>query len=326
MTGEHHDHHHDHDGHEHGHGGHDHGHGHHHHHAPPAGFDRAFAIGAILNTGFVIAEIGFGFRANSTALLADAAHNVGDVLGLLLSWAAVLLSRRAPTPRRTYGFGRSSILASLVNAVILLIGVGALALEAVERLIAPEPVVAGTVVWVALAGILVNGFSAWLFAAGRHGDMNVRAAFSHMAADAVVSAGVVVAALIIGFTGWRWVDPVTGLAIAALITLSTWRLLRDSLDLALDVVPGSIKERDVEDYLSAVPGVVEVHDLHIWALSTTETALTAHLVRPGHAPEDSLLHKIADELRERFGIGHATLQLEAGSEGEICRLAPSHVI
>lgn len=306
---------------------HDHDHrGHHHHGEPARGFEQAFALGAVLNSVFVVGEIVFGLRANSTALLADAAHNFGDVLGLLLSWGAVWLGRRAPTPRRTYGFGRSSILASLVNAIVLLIGVGALALEAIERFMAPQAVATTTIIWVALAGILINGFTAWLFARGRRGDMNVRAAFSHMAADAVVSAGVVVAALIIRATGWFWVDPATSLAIAVLITLSTWRLLRDSLDLALDVVPGGIRESDVQAYLGALPGVVEVHDLHIWALSTTETALTAHLVRPGHAPEDSLLNRIADELHDRFGIGHATLQLEEGDETAACRLAPSHVI
>ena len=322
---------HDHHGHDHGHdhAGHDHGSGGHHHHEPPAGFDGAFALGAALNAGFVVAEIVFGIAAHSVALLADAAHNLGDVLGLLLAWGAVWLGRRRPTRQRTYGFGRSSILASLTNAVVLLVGVGAIAVEAVQRLASgvPAGAVAGkTVMVVAAVGILVNGVTAWLFARGRKGDLNVRGAFLHMAADAAVSAGVVVSGLVILLTGWAWLDPVVSLGIAALILVSTWGLLRDSVNLALDKVPDRVNEGAVRSYLAALPGVSEVHDLHIWALSTTETALTAHLVRPGAKLDDSLLHSTCEALRDRFQIGHATIQVEDGDSVEGCALAPEHIV
>ena len=299
---------------------------HHHPHAhPERRHDRAFAIGAALNIGFVVAELGFGLAANSMALLADAAHNFGDVLGLLLAWGAAWLIRRPPTPRRTYGWGRSSILAALANATILLIGVGAIGVEAARRLLAPEPVNEITVVLVAAAGIVVNGATALLFLRGRAADLNIRAQFSHMAADAGVSAGVVVAGLLIGLTGWLWLDPLTSLAIGVLIVLTTWGLLREAVDLAMDAVPGGVAHDDVEDYLAALPGVVEVHDLHIWGLSTTETALTAHLVYTGES-NDRRLHELTHELRDRFGIGHATLQIESSDEAELCRLRPRHVV
>ena len=332
---------HDHAGH--GHAGHDHaehdhaehspaGHSHGlggHHHEPPANFDGAFALGAALNTGFVIAEVVFGLAAHSVALLADAAHNLGDVLGLLLAWGAVWLGRRAPTRERTYGYGRSSILASLANAVVLLVGVGGIAVEAVQRLASgvPAGAVGGrTVMIVAAVGIAVNGFTAWLFARGRKGDLNVRGAFLHMAADAIVSAGVVLSGLVILLTGWAWVDPVVSLGIAALILLSTWGLLRDSTNLALDKVPGNVDAAAVRAYLGSLPGVSEVHDLHIWGLSTTDTALTAHVVRPGAGTDDALLRRTCEELRDRFGIGHATLQIEHGDPAQPCALAPEHVI
>ncbi len=308
-----------------------HGHGAsgHHHHAPPENFDRAFALGAALNTAFVVAEIVFGIAAHSVALLADAAHNLGDVLGLLLAWGAAWLGRRRPTRLRTYGYGRSSILASLANAVVLLVGVGAIGVEAVQRLAGglPPGVVAGrTVMLVAAAGIAVNGLTAWLFARGRQGDLNVRGAFLHMAADAVVSAGVVAAGLVILLTGWAWVDPVVSLGIAALILVSTWGLLRDSANLAMDRVPDGVDLAGVRAYLAALPGVREVHDLHVWGLSTTETALTAHLVRPGLGMDDALLHRTCAELRDRYGIGHATLQVEEGDPALPCALAPEHVV
>ena len=333
MSGhDHHGHdHHDHEGHDHH--GHDHRHAHgpggHHHHEPPAGFDAAFALGAALNAGFVVAEVVFGIAAHSVALLADAAHNLGDVLGLLLAWGAVWLGRRRPTRTRTYGYGRSSILASLTNAVVLLVGVGAIAVEAVQRLVSgvPAGAVGGkTVMAVAAAGIVVNGVTAWLFARGRKGDLNVRGAFLHMAADAAVSAGVVVAGLIILLTGWAWLDPVVSLGIAALILVSTWGLLRDSVNLALDKVPEGVNVEKVRSYLAALPGVIEVHDLHIWGLSTMETALTAHLVRPGLGTDDALLRRTCDELRDRFGVGHATFQVEDGDPAQPCALAPEHVI
>ncbi len=323
---------HDHAGHDHAghdHVGHDHGPGGHHHHAPPAGFDGAFAFGALLNAGFVAAEVVFGIAAHSVVLLADAAHNLGDVLGLLLAWGAAVLGRRRPSRLRTYGFGRSSILASLTNAVVLLVGVGAIAVEAIQRLVIGVPhgaVGSDTIIIVAAAGIAINGVTAWLFARGRKGDLNVRAAFTHMAADAVVSLGVVISGVIILFTGWTWVDPAASLVVAGLILVSTWSVLRDSLDLALDKVPGSVDAEAVRRYLAALPGVSEVHDLHIWGLSTTDIALTVHLVRPGAAMDDALLHRTCDTLRDRFGIGHATVQIEDGASGQICALSPEHVI
>jgi cobalt-zinc-cadmium efflux system protein len=315
--------HHDHAGHDHGHGG------HHHHHAPPAGFDGAFAIGSALNAGFVVAEVVFGLTAHSVALLADAAHNLGDVLGLLLAWWAAWLGRRHPTHSRTYGYGRSSILASLTNAVVLLVGVGGITVEAVHRLIDGVPageVDGKTVMIVAAVGILVNGVTALLFARGRKGDLNVKGAFLHMAADAAVSAGVVVSGLVILLTGWAWLDPVVSLLISALILFSTWSLLRDSLNLALDKVPEGVDAGKVLAYLAALPGVTEVHDLHIWALSTTETALTAHLVRSQAGTDDAFVHHACTELRKRFGIGHATLQIEDGDPDHACHLAPADVV
>ncbi len=310
-------------------GRHAHGPAGHHHPGPPSRFDAAYALGSALNAGFVAAEIVFGFASHSTALLADAAHNLGDVLGLLLAWGAAGLARRRPTRLRTYGYGRGTILASLTNAVVLLVGVGAITAEAVQRLVVgvPAGAVGGrTVMLVAAAGILVNGLSAALFARGRRGELNVRGAFLHMAADAAVSAGVVVAGLVILLSGWSWLDPVVSLGIAALILFSTSRLLRDSADLALDKVPEGIDAEAVRAFLAALPGVTEVHDLHVWGLSTTETALTAHLVRPGMGTDDGFLFRASEALRERFGIGHATVQVEDGDPAEVCALASEHVV
>lgn len=327
---DHHGHDHGHEGHDHaghGHAGHDHaghGHGGHGHSHAPANFDRAFAIGVGLNTALVAGQAIFGFMAGSLALMADAGHNLGDVLGLVIAWVASVLLRRPPTARRTYGYGRGTILASLTNAVILLIGVGAIVLAAIQRLLAPEPVAEMTVVWVALAAILVNGFTAWMFMRGSKDDINIRGAFLHMAADAGVSAGVVVAALLIRATGWLWLDPVVGLAIAVTITWGTWGLLRDSVALAMDEVPKRIDGAAVQSYLAGLPGVSEVHDLHIWGLSTKDCALTAHLVRPAAGPDDALLAEACAQLRQRFGIGHATLQVECGDHP--CALAPADVV
>jgi cobalt-zinc-cadmium efflux system protein len=331
----HHDHDHDHvHDHEHDHaadakGESQHGHAGHQHATPPAGFDRAFALGSALNAAFVIGEFGFGWVAHSVALMADAAHNLGDVLGLLLAWWAVSLGRRQPTRQRTYGLGRSSILASLTNAVVLLVGVGGITLEAISRLIEGVPadaVGSQTVMVVAVVGIVINGITAWMFARGRQGDLNVRGAFLHMAADAAVSAGVVLGGLAIYLTGWGWIDPLVSLLIAALILISTWSLLRDSLNLALDKVPEHIDGERVLARLTALPGVSEVHDLHIWALSTTETALTAHLIRPGSSLDDAFLHQAQEMLQTDFAIGHATLQIERGDHGTPCQLAPAHVV
>ena len=310
----HHDHHHDHGGH---------GHAGHHHHGP-ARYDRAFAIGTALNLGFVVAEAACGFLANSVALLADAGHNLSDVAGLLLAWGAAWMTRRRPTARHTYGFGVSSILASLVNAVFLLVAVGAIAWEAVLRLAHPEPVQGGLVMGVAALGVVVNAVTAWMFMGGKDSDLNVRGAYLHMAADAAVSLGVVLAALVIGWTGWLWLDPVASLAIAGVIVAGSWSLLRESANLAMAAVPAGIDRAAVESYLAGLPGVVAVHDLHIWGLSTTDAALTAHVVRPGAGPDDDLLKRVAEELKERFGIGHATIQVEHDGAG--CRLAPPEVV
>lgn len=291
----------------------------------PADFGRAFAIGIILNLGFVIAEAVYGKLANSLALLADAGHNLSDVLGLALAWAATILVRRLPTARRTYGLRRSSVLAALVNAVLLLLVACAIAWEATQRLPSPEPVANGTVMAVAGAGILVNGITAWLFSSGRRGDVNIRGAYLHMAADAAVSAGVVVAALAMRFTGWLWLDPVVSLVIVLVIAVGTWGLLRDSVNLALDAVPGHIEPAEVEAYLAALPGVVAVHDLHIWGMSTTEAALTVHLVKPDANIDDALLSRINREMHERFSIDYCTVQFERGDAAHPCGQAAATV-
>lgn len=315
-------------------GGHRHAHGPHHgYHAhgahggahAPAGFGRAFAIGIALNVGFVLIEAGFGIVANSMALLADAGHNLSDVLGLAVAWIAVLLARRPPTERFTYGLGASSILSALFNAVLLLVASGAIAWEAVQRLLAPTPVAGTTMMVVAAIGILVNGLTAWLLAAGRHGDLNVRGAWLHMIADAAVSAGVVVAGLLILVTGWLWLDALAGLLIVGAIVWSTWSLLRDSLAMALAAVPAGIDLASVRQHLAALPGVKHVHDLHVWHMSTTDIALTAHLVMPAGHPGDAFHAAAASGLHSRFGIGHATLQIEV-SEEIACPLAPDHVV
>ncbi len=305
---------------------HGHGHQHGHHHHAPESHDRAFAIGAGVNLAFALAEIGFGFAANSVALVADAVHNLGDVLGLLLGWSAVWLHRRPPTPRRTYGWGRFSILTALANAAVLLVSVGAIGIEALHRIHAPAPVAAGTMIVVAAVGILVNGGSALLFLRGRHGDLNIRAQYLHLAADAAVSSGVVVAALLMRLTGWAWLDPVTSLGIAVVIAHGTWSALREASNLAMDAVPETVSRDAVNDWLMALPGVIEVHDLHIWALSTTETALTAHLVYGSGSGEDRRPHDLASELRRRFGIGHVTVQVENGTDAALCRLRPNDVV
>jgi cobalt-zinc-cadmium efflux system protein len=295
-----------------------------HLHAPDS-FGMAFAVGIGLNLTFVAVEFVYGVLANSVALIADAGHNLSDVLGLVIAWIASALTKRAPSSRYTYGLGGSSILAAVFNAVLLLVAVGAIAWEAVLRLFHPEPVASGTVMIVAAVGIIINGVTAWLFASGRKSDLNIRGAFLHMVADAAVSAGVVVAALLILFTGWFWLDPLTSLVIVGVIVWGTWGLLRDSLAMSVDAVPASIDPQAVRSYLSSCAGVAAVHDLHIWPLSTTENALTAHLVLPGGHPGDEFLLKAATELRQRFGIGHTTLQIEI-SEETACHLAPDHVV
>jgi cobalt-zinc-cadmium efflux system protein len=309
--------------HQHHHHDHSHAHGDAGHSHAPDTFGLAFAAGVALNTGFVAAEVIFGYAANSLALISDAVHNLSDVIALLLAWAAVWLARKQPTQQHTYGYRRASILAALINAGLLLIAVGGIAVEAINRIREPADVAGWTVVVVATLGIVVNGGTALLFMRGRHGDLNIRGAYLHMAADAGVSLGVVVAAFAIMLTGWQWVDPAISLCIAAVVLASGWGLARDSVNLALDGVPKGIELADVKDYLGQLQGVTEVHDLHIWAMSTNETALTAHLVRPG-GYEDSFLHGVCEELSHRFKIHHATLQIEAGSD--VCKLAPAELV
>ena len=309
-------------GHGHGHD-HDHGHGHGHGHgADPAA--RGFLPGILLNLAFTGFEAAAGFIAGSMALMADAGHNLSDVLGLALAWGAVVLARRLPSPRRTYGWHRGTILAALGNAALLLLAVGAIIAEAANRLLHPAPVATGPMLWVAAAGVVVNTGTALLFARGRAADVNRRGAFLHMAADAAVSVAVVLGALVINATGWLWVDPALGLVVALVILVGTWGLLRESAGLAMDMVPPQVDPDAVHGFLAGLPGVVEVHDLHIWALGTTQVALTAHLVRPGAALDDAFLLGACGALQVRFGIGHATLQLETGSHG--CPLAPAEVV
>jgi cobalt-zinc-cadmium efflux system protein len=310
---------HDHSHHSHSHA-HDHSHGHAGHSHAPDSFGWAFAIGAALNTAFVIAELIFGYAANSLALISDAVHNLSDVIALMLAWGAAWLAQKQPTQRHTYGYRRASILAALFNACLLLVAVGGIVVEAVNRLYSPAPVAGWTVVAVAAIGVAINGFTALLFMRGRHGDLNIRGAYLHMAADAGVSLGVVVAALIIMMTGWLWLDPAISLVIAAVVFWSGWGLARDSVNLALDGVPRSIELAQVRDYLAGLDGVAEVHDLHVWAMSTHETALTAHLVRPG-GTDDAFLHHVCEELSHRFNIHHSTLQIEIDST--VCKLAPA---
>lgn len=280
--------------------------------------NRAFAVGVALNLAFVLVEAVYGVAADSLSLLADAGHNLSDVLGLLLAWGAVFLGRKNATARRTYGWRRSSILASLLNAVLLLVAVGGIAWEAVRRFSHPAPVAANTVMIVAFVGIVINTATALLFASGRKGDLNLRGAFLHMAADAGVSAGVVVAALLIRVFGWLWLDPLISLGIAGVVLWGTWGLLRESLDLALDAVPPGIDAGEVGAYLRDLKDVRGVHDLHIWAMSTTETALTAHLVMENGAPA-GFLKNVAQELHDRFGVEHSTIQIESASSVE-CEL------
>jgi cobalt-zinc-cadmium efflux system protein len=316
--------HHDHDDHRHDHDHHHDHHGH-HHHAPPANLDAAFVIGIALNAIIVAVQVYFGIVANSLALLSDAVHNLSDVLSLVLAFAGAILARRAPSARYTYGLRRASILAALANAGLLLVAIGGIAVEAVQRFAAPEPVAAGTVTWVAAVAILGNTLTALMFMRG-HGDLNVRGAFMHMVADAAVSCGVLVAALVIAATGLVWIDPAISLAISAVLLWTSWGLTRETVAMALDAVPRDVDHAAVKRYLAELPGVTEVHDLHIWALSTTETALTAHLVRPAGTLDDATLARVTRELAERFRIAHPTLQVEAGDSAHPCKLAPNTVV
>ena len=304
-----------------------HAHNHPHPNEPQAArFDRAFAIGVTLNAGFVLIEWTSGVLANSLALIADASHNLGDVLGLLLAWGAAALARRQPSPRFTYGLRSSTILAALANSALLLVITGGIAWEAILRFRNPAHIDAPVVIWVAVLGIVVNAGTALLFRSGHRRDMNVRGAYLHMVADAAVSLGVVVAGLLTLATGWTWLDPVVSVGIVTVILLGTWGLLRDATRLALHAVPEGVDPAGVRRFLEQQPGVGEVHDLHIWGMSTTETALTAHLVMPGGHPGDGFIAELADRMARDFGIAHATLQVETGSGAQPCALAPDHVV
>ena len=283
---------------------------------------RAFAFAIVLNTVFVMTEFSYGFIANSTALMADAGHNLSDVLGLLLAWGAAILSRKAPNERYTYGLRSTSIMAAVANAMFLLVASGAIAWEAIHRFSQP-PLVAGlTVTLVAGIGIVINGLSAWLFIKGSKGDLNIRGAYLHMAADTAVSLGVALAGIAMLYTGWYWLDPAISLVIVAVIVISTWGLLRESVQLALLAVPAHIDVTALEIYLRQCHGVTDIHDLHIWGMSTTENALTAHLVMPAGYPGDAFLDAIVETLNERFSIQHCTLQVEQGTTNHACALHP----
>ena len=291
-------------GHDHAHGGDHAGHSH-----APADFGRAFLIGIILNTGFVIVEAAYGWISGSMALIADAGHNLSDVLALMLAWGASVAAKKAPTDRFTYGYKSSTILAALANAGLLLVAIGAILYETLHRMAQPAEVQGETMAIVAGIGILINAGTAALFLRGQH-DINIRGAFLHMAADALVSLGVVIAGLAILWTGETWIDPAVSLLIVLVIAWGTWGLLKDSVAMSLLAVPKGISEKAVRDYLAALPGVDAVHDLHIWPMSTTETALTAHLVMPQGHPGDTFLSEISHELEHHHRIGHATIQIE----------------
>jgi cobalt-zinc-cadmium efflux system protein len=304
--------HHHHDGHAH------HSDGHHHH--APSDHSRAFVLAIVLNVGFVAMEFAYGVIADSTALMADAGHNLSDVLGLLLAWGAAILAKKQPSDRYTYGLRSTSILAALANGMLLLVASGGIGWEAVRRFAEPAEVAGLTVAVVAGIGIAVNGFSAWLFMAGRKQDLNIRGAFLHMAADALVSLGVVIGGMTILYTGWYWIDPVLSLIIVVVILIGTWGLLREAIQLSLSAVPAHIDLQQVQQFLADLPGVAEVRDLHIWGMSTTETALTVQLIMPDGYPEDGFMESIAGRLQERFAIQHSTLQIRRQITGSACTL------
>jgi cobalt-zinc-cadmium efflux system protein len=304
-------------------------HSHHHHgHAghshAPAHFGAAFAMGTGLNLALVLAQLGFGYLSNSLALISDGVHNFTDVLCLLFAWGASWIGRWQPSASRTYGFRRASILAALGNAALLLVATGAIVIEAARRFAAAQPIESNTVLWVAGIGIVVNVGTALLFMRGRTHDLNIASVVTHMVGDAALSLGVVITALLIGRTGWLWLDPLMSIAIALAIFWISWRLIRDAMNMALDAVPRGVDPTAVQSYLSSLPGVSEAHDLHIWAMSTTETALTVHLIRADGRTDDAFLMETAHDLDHRFGIHHSTIQIETGERE--CRLAPANVV
>ncbi|MBI4189135.1 MAG: cation transporter [Betaproteobacteria bacterium] len=301
-------------------------HAHTHDHYPPVDADRAFILGIALNVIFVLAEWVYGVLANSLSLIADATHNFSDVLGLVLAWGALALARRPPSTRFTYGLRGSTVLAALANAMLLLVATGGIAWEAILRFKHPAVVNEATMIWVALLGVLINAGTAWLFMAQRDKDLNIRGAYLHMAADAGVSLGVAIVGIGVLFTGWMWLDPVASLLIVTIVLIGTWGLLRDSVKLALHAAPESVDPLDVRRYLAGLPGVAEVHDLHIWGMSTSETALTVHLVMPGGHPGDEFFAHVVRQIEDRFRIGHATIQIETGTSSSTCVLAPEDVV
>jgi cobalt-zinc-cadmium efflux system protein len=291
---------------------------HDHDHSAPPDFSRAFAIGVALNVTFVIIEVSFGFIADSLALIADAGHNLSDVMTLLLAWGASVLAARRASVRRTYGLRRATILASLISSSLLLVAMGGIAWEAIERLQSPAPVQGWIMIGVAAVGVVINTATALLFASGREHDLNIKAAFVHMAGDAAVSAGVVLGGIGVLLAGWMWLDPVLTLVIVVVIVIATWDVLREALNLAFDAVPRGVDPSEVRNFLAGLPGVTAIHDLHIWGMSTTETALTAHIVMPGGGASDQFLRGLSDDLKRRFRIAHATIQVEQGDMQPAC--------
>ncbi len=299
---------------------------HHHHHAEVDPTQRAFVVGVSLNLLFVAVELAVGAWANSLALLADAGHNFSDVIGLLIAWGALALARRKPSGRFTYGLRSSTIMAAMLNAMLLLVAVGGIVWEGAHRLLAPEPVSGSLMIWVALLGVLINFGTAMMLHHGSKTDINVRGAFIHMLADAAVSGGVVLAGLLMLWLDWLWLDGAMSILIALVILWSTWGLFRESFHLSLHAVPAQVNAEEVQEYLRKLPGVSEVHDLHIWAMSTTEIALTAHLLMPAGHPGDVFLDQAAEGLARQFHISHPTLQIELGNAGEVCRFSPEDVV
>ncbi len=291
-----------------------------HNHSHRPSYNKAFAVGISLNLIYIIVEFIYGIIANSMALIADAGHNLSDVLGLVLAWGASYLASKSPTEKRTYGFRKSTVLASLINAVILLIAVGAIAIESVKRFTAPQIIDSQIIIYVAAIGVVINAFTAYLFFAGHKKDLNIKGAFLHMAADAAVSLGVVIAAVIIGYTNLYWIDPVISLIIVFIITVGTWGLLKESVNLSLDAVPKNINIEEVRNYLFNLEGVKNVHDLHIWAMSTTETALTVHLFKPDSGYNDKFIEMINEDLKNKFEIDHATIQIETSGKCNDCNM------
>ena len=299
--------------------------GHDHNHSiAKRSYDKAFAVGILLNTAFITAEIIYGIQANSLALLADAGHNAGDVLGLVLAWGAAILAKRKSSERFTYGLQSSTIMAALTNAILLLVAVGGIGWEAIQRLGNVEANInSQTVIWVALFGIFINGVTAWFFMSGGKKDLNIRGAFLHMVADALVSLGVVISGLVMMKTGWLSIDPIVSLVIAVVIVIGTWKLLVDSIKLSLHAVPENVDYTKVKSYLSGLNNVKEVHDLHIWAMSTSDVALSAHLLMSCN-PDKGFLKEVEHELDHDFGINHSTIQIEVGNSDAQCELINKH--